>query len=334
MKKVRVAHLLHYFSLSLDEESIQTECEGIVIAYCYCYGRLIVAGGNRSMNVQAAKRKVQQEAGIVTHNPLIEGLARAGYVARGLLYIVVGILAVQVALGLGGATTDKKGAIEVIGGQPFGKFLLVLVAIGLAGYSLWGLVRAIFDPLKRGTDAKGIAQRIGYLVSAVAYGSLVLPTVAYIQGASQSGSSQGSQDLTAKLLSLPFGQGLAVIVGLIGMVGGIGQIWQGISTDFKKDLKTGEMSANEITWAIRVGRFGSIARGVIFMLLGFFVVQAALHYDPKQAQGLDGALRTVAAQPYGPWLLCLVALGLISFGIYSVLCARWMKLTKSASDRH
>jgi hypothetical protein len=275
-----------------------------------------------------AKSKIKQGAGDVTHNPLVEGLARVGYVVRGVLYIVVGILAVQVALGAGGQTTDKKGAIEVIGAQPFGKLLLVAMVIGLVGYSLWGLVRAILDPLKRGTDPKGIAQRVGYLVSAFTYGALVFPTIAYIQGVSQSGNSQSSQDLTAKLLALPFGQGLVVIVGLIGLAGGLGQIWLGISADFKKDLKQDQMSANEIKWAVRFGRFGSIARGIVFAMLGFFVVQAALHFDSKQAQGLDGALRTIVQQPYGPWLLAFVALGLVSFGVYSVLCARWIKLTK------
>ena len=200
-----------------------------------------------SANVDAAKSKVKQEAGAVTHNRWVEGLARFGYVVRGLLYIVVGILAVQVAFGAGGATTDKKGAIEVIGAQPFGKFLLVIMLVGLVGYSLWGLVRAFLDPLKRGTKPKGLAQRAGYLVSALAYGSLIAPTFSFIQGGGQSGGSQGSPDLTAKLLSVPFGQWLVAIFGLVGMVGGLGQMWLAVTADFEKDLKTGEMSANEVS---------------------------------------------------------------------------------------
>ncbi len=285
-------------------------------------------------NVEAAKNKVKQGAEEVSNSKWVEGLARIGYVVRGLLYIVVGILAVQVALGAGGETTDKKGAIEVIGVQPFGKVLLALMLLGLVGYSLWGFVRAFLDPLKRGTEPKGLAQRVGYLVSGLAYGSLVFPTLAYLQGSGgQGGSSQGSQDLTAKLLSVPMGQWIVAIIGIIGLLGGLGQMWLGISADFKKDLKQGEMSNTERDWAIRAGRFGSIARGVVFALLGFFVLQAALRYDPQQAQGLDGALRTIAGQPYGPWLLAIVALGLVSFGIYSVLCARWIKVTRSEQER-
>jgi hypothetical protein len=282
------------------------------------------------MNTTAkvAKDKVEQGADEVAHSTWVEWLARIGYVARGVLYIVVGILAVQVALGVGGETTDKKGAIAVIGSQPFGKVLLILVAIGLAGYALWGLVRALLDPLKRGTDPKGIAQRIGYVVSALAYASLLFPTIAFIRGGGSGGSSQASQDMTASLLSAPLGQWLVGIVGVIGMIGGLGQMYLAVSADFKKDLKTDEMSSTEVDIATKVGRFGSAARGVIFVLLGFFMVQAALQYNPQEAQGLDGALQTLAHQPYGPFLLGIVALGLVSFGIYSILCAWWIKINR------
>ena len=284
-----------------------------------------------STTAQSAKNKVEQTANEVSHSTWVDWLARIGYVARGVLYIVVGVLAVQAALGVGGGTTDKKGALETIGSQPFGKFLLVLVAIGLAGYALWGVVRSLLDPLKRGTDPKGIAVRIGYMVSAFAYASLLFPTIALIRGSGSSGPSQGSQDMTATLLSAPLGQWLVVLVGVIGMIGGLGQLYLAFSGDFKKDLKTGEMSSREVDIATKFGRFGSAARGVIFILLGFFVVQAALQFDPKKAQGLDGALQTLAHQPYGPFLLGIVALGLVSFGIYSILCAKWIKITRQSS---
>jgi hypothetical protein len=189
------------------------------------------------MNTTAkvAKDKVEQGASEVAHSTWVEWLARIGYVARGVLYIVVGILAVQVALGVGGETTDKKGAIAVIGSQPFGKVLLILVSIGLDGYALWGRVRELLDPLKRGTDPKGIAQRIGYVVSALAYSSLLFPTIAFIRGGGSGGSSQASQDMTASLLSAPLGQWLVGIVGVIGMIGGLGQMYMAVSADFKKD---------------------------------------------------------------------------------------------------
>ena len=263
-------------------------------------------------------------------NPWVERIARLGYIVRGLLYAVIGWLAVQVAMGTGGATTDKKGAIAAIGSQPAGTVLLIIVVIGLAGYSLWGFIRAIFDPLNRGKDAKGIAQRIGYVVSGLTYGALVLFTVQILMGANSGAQGGGgNQDLTAKLLSQPWGPWLVGIVGLIGMGGGLGQAYQGITADFKKDFKTDQMDAQELRAAIWVGRFGMIARGVVFALLGFFLVLAALHVDAKEAKGLDGALQTLAQQPYGPWLLGAVALGLVSFGVYSIMCARWVKVIRS-----
>ncbi|MBF6613290.1 MAG: DUF1206 domain-containing protein [Chloroflexi bacterium] len=263
-------------------------------------------------------------------NPWVERLARFGYLVRGLLYALVGLLAVQVAAGVGGQTTDKNGAIAAIAAQPYGKFLLVLVVIGLIGYSLWGFVRAILDPLKRGTDPKGLAVRGGYIVSGLSYGALVIPAMSFILGNGGGGNgSNGSQDITARLLTAPFGVWLVGLVGVVGMIGGLGQMYQAYSADFKKDFKSAEMSADEMKWATRIGRFGLAARGVVFVMLGFFVLQAALQVDPKAAKGLDGALQTLARQPQGPWLLGIVALGLISFGVYSILCARWIRVKKS-----
>jgi hypothetical protein len=273
------------------------------------------------------KNEAEAKAKQTAANPWVERLARFGYAVRGILYAVVGLLAVQVALGAGGATTDKNGAIATIGSQPFGKFLLVLVAIGLAGYALWGFIRALLDPLGRGTDPKGIAQRIGYLISGLSYGTLLIPTVRFIMGTGGGDTSNGSADMTAALLSQPFGQWLAGLVGLIGMAGGLGQMYQAYSTDFKKDFKSSEMSADEMKLATGVGRAGLAARGIVFVMLGFFVLQAALQANPQQAKGLDGALATLAHQPFGPWLLGLVALGLVAFGAYSLLSARWIRVT-------
>jgi hypothetical protein len=273
------------------------------------------------------KNEAEAKAQHAAANPWVERLARFGYAVRGILYAVVGLLAVQVALGAGGATTDKHGAIATISRQPFGEVLLVLIVIGLTGYSLWGFIRAILDPLGRGTDPKGIAQRIGYLISGVSYGALVIPTVRFIMGAGGEENSNASVDMTATLLSQPFGQWLAGVVGVIGMIGGLGQMYQAYSTDFKKDFKSSEMSPNEMKLATWVGRIGMAARGVVFVMLGFFVLQAGLQANPQQAKGLDGALATLAQQSFGPWILGAVALGLVAFGAYSVLCARWIRVT-------
>lgn len=264
-------------------------------------------------------------------SPWIEGLARFGYAVRGLLYITVGALAVRVALGGGGQATDKNGAIGALGSQSFGKFLLVAIVIGLVGYSLWGFVRAIFDPLNRGKEPKGVAQRIGYVISGLSYGALVVPTISFIMGTGGTGSSsEASRDISAQILAQPFfGSWLLGLVGLIGIGGGLGQIWQAFTADFKKDLKYRDMSADGQKSAILVGRFGMSARGVVFALIGFFFLKAALNKNADHAKGLDGALQTLLQQPYGTWLLGVVALGLASFGVYSLLCARWIRVKRS-----
>jgi len=261
-------------------------------------------------------------------NPWAERFIRLGYMVRGLLYVVVGVLALQVAAGAGGKTTTKSGAIGTLAGEPFGKFLLIVIAVGLAGYALWGFIRALFDPLHRGTDAKGIAQRIGYVVSGLSYGALFLVTMNFLTGHG-GGNSQGSgaQTWSAALLQQPFGPWLVGLIGLIGMAGGAGQIWQGVTTKFKDDWHLADMNADEQKAVIWAGRIGMAARGVVFIILGFFVLEAALQADPKQAQGLDGALQALAHQPFGPWLLGLVALGLVAFGLYSMLAGRWIRVT-------
>jgi hypothetical protein len=275
-------------------------------------------------------KEAKDTAEDVSRQPWVEWLSRFGYIIRGVLYIVVGILALQAALGQGGATTDIGGAITAIGGHSLGTFLLILVAIGLVGYSAWGFIRAIFDPLKRGTDPKGIAQRIGYVVSGLSYGALLFPTVRFLLHDNSDDQGGGSShDWTAAFISQPLGQWLVILFGLIGIGGGLGQLWLAFSADFQKDLKYGEMSEEAQTWTRRIGRAGYAARAVIFVLIGFFLAKAALSYDPKEARGLDGALLALAQQTYGPWLLGAVAVGLIAFGVFSILSARWQRMTSS-----
>lgn len=279
-----------------------------------------------------AKDNVSEAAEQVARNEWVEKLARFGYLVRGVLYAVVGLLAIGAAFGVGGATTDKGGAISAIGGQPMGKVLLVLVAVGLVGYSLWGFVRAFLDPLGRGTDAKGLVERGGYLVSALVYASLLFPTVRLLVGAGADGgggSGQAEKYTTAWLLAQPLGPWLLGIGGVVATIGGLGQFYQAYSAGFKKDFKQREMSRDELTSAERIGRFGHAARGVVFTMIGFFIVRAAMMADANQVRGLDGTLQTLAQQPYGPWLLGIVALGLVSFGAYSMMSARWIEICKS-----
>lgn len=287
-----------------------------------------------TQSLEDIARRTAKKAEKSSKGGWIEWMARIGYAARGLLYIVVGLLAVQVVFGAGGETTGKDGAIAAIGNQTWGELLLVLMIIGLAGYSLWGFVRAFLDPFERGTDPKGLLQRGGYLVSALVYGALIPQTLRFLlhPGDEQAPGGNSTADFSAWLLSHPpVGQWLLVLIGVVAFIGGLGQIWLAFSAGFQKDLKFREMSENSRAFATRVGRAGHAARGVVFSLIGFFIAKAAWDSDPGQAKGLDGTLQTLAAQPYGPILLLVVAIGLVAFGIYSILCARWIKI--SSDDR-
>lgn len=257
----------------------------------------------------------------------VERLARLGYTAKGIVYAIIGVLAVQAALGTGGKTTDQKGALGEIATQPFGKFLLALMALGLIGYVIWRFVEAVQDPEHKGNDAKGLATRLGAAMSGIIYASLAFSAIRLAMGSGASSSNSNStQDWTARLMSQPFGQWLVGLGGALIIGLGFYQFYKAYKAKFRKHLKLQEMSPTEETWATRLGRFGEGARGVVFVITGFFLLEAARQSDPNQARGLDGALQSLAQQPYGPWLLGIVALGLVAYGIHMGVQARYRRI--------
>jgi hypothetical protein len=256
----------------------------------------------------------------------VERLARLGYLAKGIVYAIVGVLAVQAAFGAGGQTTDTKGALSAIAAQPFGKFLLALLTVGLIGYVVWRFVQAVQDPEHKGDDAKGWATRLGYAVSGLIYASLAFTSIGLIRGSGGGGGGNSKQDWTARLLAQPFGQWLVGLVGAFVIGLGFYQLYQAYKAKFRKQMKLQEMSPTEETWATRIGRFGLGARGVVFCIIGFFLLQAARQSDASEVRGLDGALESLAQQPYGPWLLGIVALGLIAYGIHMAVQARYIRI--------
>lgn len=281
-----------------------------------------------AVQVKSQAKEAAHDAKKATQNPLFQRLAQLGYVARGLVYGIIGVLALEVALGIGGATTDQTGALAILGSEPYVTFLLLIVAIGLAGYALWGFVRAIFDPLHRGHDLKGIAARIGYASSGFSYSVFFIIIVLYLMG-QRSGAGQQTaktQDLTAKVLTMPFGQWLVIAFGLIWLGIAVAQFYVAFKTDFAKDFKARSMTGLEKKWAKILGQIGITARGIVFALIGIFVLRAALTFNPAEAVGFDGALDKLLQQPYGHLWLGLVAIGLVIFGIFSALCARWERI--------
>ncbi|MCA1995076.1 MAG: DUF1206 domain-containing protein [Coleofasciculus sp. S288] len=262
----------------------------------------------------------------------VERLARLGYIAKGIVYAIVGVLAVQAAFGTGGRTTDAQGAVHTIAVQPFGKFLLVLLAIGLIGYVLWRFVQAFLDPEHKGDDAEGWAKRAGSVISGLLYAGLAIEAIRLITGSGGGDGGNSTQDWTARLLSQPFGQWLVGLVGSFIIGYGFYQFYEAYKAKFRKTLKLREMSANEETWATRIGRFSLAARGIVFTMIGFFLIQAAIQSDANEARGLDGALQTLAQQPYGPWLLGIVALGLVAYAIHMWVQAKYRRIPTGKVD--
>ena len=255
----------------------------------------------------------------------METLARFGYVAKGFVYGAIGILALLAAFTTGGKTTGTSGALQTIANQPFGQILLILIAIGLVGYVIWRLVQAFNDPEKKGTDAKGIFSRLGYALSGLAYAGVAFNAalLAFGNNSGSSGGSSSKQDWTATVMQQPFGRWLVGIGGALIIGIGFYRIYEAYKTKFRKQLDLSELSAKQEKWLVNISRFGIAARGVVFVMIGFFVIEAAENYNPQNVRGLDGALLVLAQQPYGKVLLGLMALGLIAYAVYLCLQARY-----------
>jgi Domain of Unknown Function (DUF1206) len=276
-----------------------------------------------SVNAPRARvRHAQAKGEDFARSPQFEWLARAGLVSRGVIYAVIGVLAIKLALGSGGKTTNQKGALETIAQQPFGKVLLVVVAIGLAGYAIWRLVRAAIGHGPESTD--DTQERLASLVSGIAYGAVFVTAVSILLG---SGGGSGSPDkATGGVLDWPGGRVLVAIAGVIMIGVGLAQGYKGIKRKFVEMSKTEQMSERVERAFTVLGVFGHLARAIVFGLIGYFLIRAAIDYNPDKAVGLDGALAALGRASYGPVLLGIVAAGLIGFAAYSVADARYRKV--------
>lgn len=265
-------------------------------------------------------------------NPALEFLERLGYVVRGLLYGTMGVLALRIALGKpDGRATDLSGSLVFLIGNPFGKWVLLVAIVGLAAYAVWGLVRAIFDPLHRGSDPSGYMERLGFVSSALSYGAIVIFGLNILVGSGSASGGDSTQKSIASVLSHPIGGGVTAIIGLVAIGVGIGQFVEAYRAAFQRDLKGAEMSEGERKIVIALGRYGMFARGVTFTIIGWFLVQAGMQHDPSKAQGFGGAFLFLMSQPYGPLLLGIVALGFVALGLHSLACARWVRLMGSST---
>lgn len=257
-------------------------------------------------------------------SPWVERFGRAGLVAKGALYAVVSILAIDVALGSRKESPDKNGALRTIAEQPFGKVLLTALAVGLAGYAAWQLSLAILDRENEGEDAKGLVKRATALARAGWYGVLCWLTVSTLVGNGSGNSNE--QQKTAGVFDHTGGRYLVYAAGFAFLGAAAFNGYRAITCKFNKKLKQQEMNEVEEAAATGVGILGHLARCVVFGLIGIFLVKSAWEFDSKEARGLDGALLELAQQPYGGLLLGAVAIGLLAYAFYCFVQARYRKI--------
>jgi hypothetical protein len=264
--------------------------------------------------------QVKQRARQAEDSDAAEWGARAGLVARGLMWTVIGVLAAQIALG-DHETADHQGALHTLKEQPLGAALLVLLALAFTAHAVYRLLEGTVGRREEKDEHKRWVKRAWSLCRVVAYGALAVTTVKYLVAG---GSGEDASKPTATVMNLPAGQLLVGLVGVGTVVGGVAQGVRGLREDFTKKLK---MPSGPTGSAVRlIGTAGLVGRGLVYVLLGSFLVQSAVTFDPDKAKGLDESLKTLARQPFGTALLLVAVVSLLSFGIWSFAEARYRRV--------
>jgi hypothetical protein len=257
--------------------------------------------------------------------PWVERLARIGYAAKALLYITIGLLAAQAGMGRGGRTTDTHGALRTVHDAMFGRVVLLVVAVGLLGYAVWRLVEAVVDPDRRGTGFKGTALRVGFAVRGLFHGALGVTALRLALGDRSSAAGGEVPRWTRQAFQLPGGE-LVVFLAAAGIgLYGLYQLYRAYVPKLGRNLRLGGVPESLVGWVVGLSRFGIAARGVVFCLIGFFLAQAAVRHDAGQAGGLRESLRTLA--DIGRWPFLAVALGLVAYGVYELVNARYRRIS-------
>ncbi|WP_329331995.1 DUF1206 domain-containing protein [Streptomyces sp. NBC_00663] len=279
------------------------------------------------MNPTAIARNGRMDAERAARGSVTEGAARAGLAARGVIYLLVGVLALQIAFGDGKRQADRGGALAELSDKPFGAVLLWALGAGLVGMALWRLSEAVFGSV--GPEGRSAKKRLLAVVRLVFYGFVAYSVLSFAAGSGGGGkgsSDKQSRDVTARALEMPAGQWLVALAGAGIAVAGVWIGARAVMRAYHDKLKLGEMSPGARRLVDITGVSGGAARGLIFATAGAFAVRAAVDYEPDKVKGLDDTLRSFADTPLGPWLLACVAAGLVLFGLFSFAMARWRRV--------
>lgn len=258
-------------------------------------------------------------------------LARTGLVAKGLSYGLVGALALQLAFGGSGKATSRQGALEQVAQRPFGKLILVLLALGFAGYAVWRFVQAYAErPDADDPAAKVWVKRVGYVGRGLIYVGLTYSTARIVLGSAAQSQNAKARHSAGVVLSWPAGRWIVGAAGLCLLAVAFWNLYRGLARKFDDKWRLSRLTPAVRRWGARAGVVGHVARFVVFGLIGLFALKAALEYKPKDAIGLDGALQKLAHASYGPWLLGLTAAGLFAYGVYCLVDARLRDVSANA----
>ncbi|WP_073850840.1 DUF1206 domain-containing protein [Pontibacter flavimaris] len=259
----------------------------------------------------------------------VETFARFGLSAKGVVYCLLGILAFMAAFEIGGQSTEnteRSGIFRTIQDMPAGNILLGLIALGLLCYAIWRFIQAVRDTEDKGSDAKGVAKRLRYIFSGLVYGSFAVLAARMVLGNSSGSGGDSRQTLAAKLLEQPFGQWLVGLLAVGTLIAGIYQIYYGYSEKYKKEVQSGGLKHEVEHQMIRAGKLGYMARGIVWLIIGYLFLQAALKSSSSEAGGNKAAFQFLENASYGSFILGAVALGLICYGIFMFMRAKYQPI--------
>jgi Domain of Unknown Function (DUF1206) len=257
--------------------------------------------------------------------PWLVGLARLGYLARAVVYILVGVLAARGAAGTRSGAEDTRGALGELLEAPFGRVILGVVALGLAGYAAWRLVDAVMDAEGRGTEGKAMAKRALVGLSGVTHAALALAAARMALSSTREGGNHEA-GLVARTMEAPFGRWLVVLAGLGIAAFGVYEASRALQGKPLRKLDLSRLESHAREGVEKASKIGGTARGVVYVIIGLLILRAGITYDPSKAGGFGGALETLGRQPAGPWLMGIMALGLVAYGVFEVAEARYRRI--------
>jgi hypothetical protein len=289
----------------------------------------VASAGVATGSARRGGQRAKSDAREAHDSAFLRIAARIGLASRGVVYVLIGVLAIGIAIGTTDAEADRSGALRQIADKPFGSVLLGVMTAGFIGYAVWRLFDAAVGHTDERDEKKRTVQRLNSLVRAVIYASISATTISFLVHGSSSKSGGGGSNpapWTARLMKHGGGRELVGLAGAVVIGIGIAFVVKAFTASFMKKMRTAGMSSRVRAAVSGFGRAGYAARGVVFGLIGVFLLKAAIQFDPKDAKGIDGTLKTLADQAYGQWLLGVCAVGLAMFGLFSFMQARYRKL--------